>query len=553
MIILGISGGYGHDAAAALVRDGSIVAVVEEERLIRRKHAYGAAPVHAARYCLARAGISLGDVDVLALSWNPADQPGWPTRIHDTLLAHPFFAGERAPEVEVVGHAHAHAAAAFYCSGFPDAAVITVDGQGDGVSTCLGRAYGDVIDLGEEFGISDSLGFFYLALTNHLGFELGEEGKVMGLAAYAEPLAVPEPFDLSADGYRAVGVPRDVGNHYSLYRNVVRHWRAWCERELGSAVPVRFPVDPLTSRARAELTLGSAQERAAATGQAILQRVLLHLVRLAVDRAGTRRLVLGGGVALNCSANGVIERSGLVDELYVFPASGDAGTSLGAALAIAAARGERPAAPVESAAFGPEYPDEQMHELARSWHLSVTESADVVADTATLLEQGAVVGWLQGGMELGPRALGHRSILASPGDVGMRVRVNAIKGREQWRPLAPSLLAQAAAGIVETSGRAPFMLTACPVREEARGLIPAVVHVDGTCRPQLVRAGTNPRFARLLAAMGERTGQPVVLNTSFNLAGEPLVCTPHDAIRTFFGSALDALVLGRTILRKECL
>jgi len=550
VIVLGISGGYGHDAAAALVRDGQIVAVVEEERLIRRKHAYGAAPVHAAHYCLARAGISLHDVDVLAVSWDPRDQPGLPTKLHKTLLAHPFFAGQRAPHVDVVGHAHAHAAAAFYCSGFPDAAILTVDGQGDGVSTCLGRGHGNEIDLGEEFGIPDSLGFFYLALTNHLGFELGEEGKVMGLAAYAEPLRTADPFEFSSDGYRAIGVPRTADSNYTLYRDVVKHWRAWCEREFGPSVPVRYPVDPLTSRARAELTLGPAQEQAAATGQAILQRALLHLVRLAVSRTGTRRLVLGGGVALNCSANGVIERSGLVDELYVFPASGDAGTSLGAALVVAAARGERPVAPVESAAFGPDFPDELLDELARSLRLPVTVSADVAMDTAALLEQGAVVGWMQGGMELGPRALGHRSILASPGSVSTRVRVNAIKGREQWRPLAPSLLAQAAPDIVETTGRSPFMLTACPVREEMRGLVPAVVHADGSCRPQLVRAETNPRFAGLLAAIGERTGLPVVLNTSFNLAGEPLACTPHDAIRTFFGSSLDALVLGRTIIRK---
>lgn len=549
MIVLGISGGYGHDAAAALVRDGEIVAVVEEERLIRRKHAYGAVPVHSVRYCLDRAGISLRDVEVLALSWDPADQPGWPTRLHETLLAHPFFAGHRAPKVEVVGHAHAHAAAAFYCSGFPDAAILTVDGQGDGVSTCLGRGDGDEIDLGQEFGIPDSLGFFYLALTNHLGFELGEEGKVMGLAAYGEPLPTADPFEFSSDGYHAVGAPRTAGSRYAMYRDVVRHWRAWCEREFGPAIPVRYPVDPLNSRARAELILGPAQERAAATGQAILQRALLHLVRLAVNRAGTRRLVFGGGVALNCSANGVIERSGLVDELYVFPASGDAGTSLGAALAVAAVSGERPTTPVESAAFGPDYPDDLLHELARSLRLPATETADVEADTAALLERGAVVGWMQGGMELGPRALGHRSILANPASLGMRVQVNAVKGREQWRPLAPSLLAQAAPGIVDARGRAPFMLTACPVKDEVRGRIPAVVHVDGTCRPQLVRGG-NPRFAGLLAALGERTGLPVVLNTSFNLAGEPLVCTPHDAIRTFFGSSLDALVLGRTIITK---
>ncbi|QKG18667.1 carbamoyltransferase family protein [Actinomadura verrucosospora] len=550
MIVLGISGGYGHDAAAALVRDGRIEAVVEEERLTRRKHAYGAAPVHAAQYCLARSGIRLDEVDVLALSWEPAERPDWPTRLHETMLAHPFFASSPAPDVEIVGHARSHAAAAFYCSGFGDAAVLTVDGQGDGVSTCLGRATGDKIDLDREFGIADSLGFFYLALTNHLGFELGEEGKVMGLASYAEPADVPLPFELAADGYRAVGVPRGPADPYEHYRAVVAHWRRWCADELGRSLPVRYPVDPLTSRARADTVLGAQQQRAAATGQDILERTLLHLVRLAVERSGSRRLVIGGGVGLNCSANGVIERSGLVDELYVFPASGDAGTALGAALAVSAAAGERPRTAVETASFGPEYPDEALIDLVRGLGLPAAESDDVADDAAALLEQGDVLGWVQGPMEVGPRALGNRSILADPRDAARRTRVNSIKQREQWRPLAPSLLADAADEVLETSGRAPFMLTACPVTDAARDRTPAVVHVDGTCRPQLVRRENNPRFADLLSKVGVRTGQPIVLNTSFNLAGEPLVCTPLDAIRTFYASPLDALVLGRTIIRK---
>ncbi|NBH07715.1 carbamoyltransferase C-terminal domain-containing protein [Amycolatopsis sp. SID8362] len=551
MKVLGISGGYGHDAAAALVEDGRIVTVVEEERLTRRKHAYGSAPVHAAHYCLAKAGIRLDDVDVLALSWEPAERSDWPTRLHETMLSHPFFAGARVPDIEIVGHALSHASAAFYCSGFADAAVLTVDGQGDGIATCLGRASGDKIELEQEFDIADSLGFFYLALTNHLGFELGEEGKVMGLASYAEPQAVPLPFELSAEGYRAIAAPRHPEDPYRRYRGVVAYWRRWCAEQFGEPVPVRYPVSSLTSRARADVELGPAHQRAAATGQAILETTLLHLVRLAVERSGSRRLVIGGGVGLNCSANGVIERSGLVDELYVFPASGDAGTGLGAALAVSAADGERPWAAVETASFGPDYPDDALLALTHSLGLPAVEAEDVAADTAALLEQGHVIGWFQGAMELGPRALGNRSILADPGDVGRRIRVNSIKQREQWRPLAPSLLASAAGDVVGTAGRAPFMLTACPVLDTVRARIPAVVHVDGTCRPQLVRHETNPRFAELLERVGGRTGLPVVLNTSFNLAGEPLVCTPLDAIRTFSASPLDALVLGRTIIRKQ--
>jgi len=551
VIVLGISGGFGHDAAAALVVDGEIVAAVEEERLVRRKHAYGQAPVHSARWCLAQGGIRLDDVDVLALSWQPTEQPDWPLLLHESLLSHPFFAGSARPAIEVVGHARAHAAASYYCSGFEDAAILTVDGQGDSISTTLGVGGGDIIDLQQEFGIGDSLGFFYLALTNHLGFELGEEGKVMGLASYASPSDFPLPFDLTNEGYRAIGTPRNGSDPYALYRSVVAHWRGWCERTLGPPVRVSYPLDPLQSRATVEVQLAPPQERAAATGQAILEQTLLHLVGLAVERSGSRRLVIGGGVGLNCSANGVIERSGLVDDLYVFPASGDAGTSVGAALSVSAASGQRPRRPVESAALGPAYSDAATADLVRDLGLTAERPSDIADHAAERIARGEVIGWFQGRCEIGPRALGNRSILADPGDAGNRNRVNAIKGRERWRPLAPSILGSAGHEIVDTHGRAPFMLTACPVRASAQDALPAVVHVDGTCRPQFVRPESNPRYAALLQRLEERRGLPVVLNTSFNVAGEPLVCTPYDAIRTFFASSLNALVIGDTVVLKQ--
>jgi carbamoyltransferase len=552
VIILGISGGLGHDAAAGLVIDGEVVAAAEEERFVRRKHAYGLPPVNAVRYCLAHAGIDLADVDYLALSWDPAElHPEWPTLIHERLLRHPFFSRAPRPAIEVVDHARAHAAAAFSCSGFTDAAVLTVDGQGDAVSTTLGRGVGTKLTTSASFGIPDSLGFFYLALTNYLGFELGEEGKVMGLASYAEPEPVESPFELTEDGYRATVDVGPAGSAYDTYRAVVAAWGQWFTDRFGPAVTPAYRSDPIRGRTHADLALTAHHQRVAAIGQAELERVLLHLVGLAVRETGVRDLVIGGGVALNCTANGVIEQSGLVDRLYVFPASGDAGTGLGAALAVAADHGERPSAAVETAALGPDFGDADVAAFLHELDLPVRESQDVAADTAELLGQGKVVGWVQGRMEIGPRALGNRSILALPRDRAMHTRVNDIKGREQWRPLAPSLRAADADRYVTSTGPAPFMLSACPVTERARRETPAVVHVDGSCRPQLVRAETNPRYAALLDAVGAATGTPVVLNTSFNQAGEPLVCTPHDAVRSFFASRLDALVVGRSIVTKR--
>ncbi|GAA2682569.1 MULTISPECIES: carbamoyltransferase C-terminal domain-containing protein [Actinosynnema] len=552
MIVLGISGGLGHDAAAGLVIDGEVVACAEEERFVRRKHAYGLTPANAAMYCLDYAGITMADIDCLAVSWDPRHRhPDWPTTLHERLLGHPFFAGSPRPAVQVVGHARAHAAAAFSCSGFTDAAVLTVDGQGDAVSTTLGRGSGTELTADASFGIRDSLGFFYLALTNYLGFELGEEGKVMGLASYTTPTSTPNPFELTGDGYRS---PLDVAaadSDHDTYRAVVGGWKQWFTDRFGPPAIPTYRVDPIRGRARVDLTLAPHHYEAAAAGQAELERVLLHLVELAVAGTGVRDLVIGGGVGLNCTANGVVERSGLVDRLYVFPASGDAGTGLGAALAVAAENGERPKAAIETAAFGPEFADADIAALLHELDLPSCEATDVAADTAALLDRGMVVGWVQGRMEIGPRALGNRSILALPRERRVHTAVNNIKGREQWRPLAPSILAADADRYVTAAGRAPFMLTACQVTDRAREEVPAVVHVDGSCRPQLVREETNACYAGLLDAVTAATGTPVVLNTSFNQAGEPLVCGPHDAIRSFFASGLDALVMGNSIVTKR--
>ncbi|MBF6212195.1 carbamoyltransferase [Nocardia puris] len=551
MIILGISGGLGHDASAAVVRDGDVVAVAEEERFVRRKSAYGCAPISATMYCLAEAGLTLSDIDVLALSW-ATDRPdaGPAVSVHETLLAHPALAGHRRPEVHMVDHATSHAAAAFHCSGFSSAAIITADGQGDGVATTIGHGVGTTITNLASHGIADSLGFFYLALTNHLGFELGEEGKVMGLAARARPVAAPSAFTLTDSGYRANIDVDGSGGDVAAFRATVAMWRRWLESSFGSPVPVSYSMDRLHGRIRTTTELDDHHATVAAAGQAELERVLLHLVRLAVAHTGERRLVLGGGIALNCTANGVIERSGLVDELYVFPAGGDAGTGLGAALAVAAAHGERPTGVIDRADLGPSFSDDEIGGLLQRLDVAAQRCDDVATEVAHLLDAGKVVGWFQGRMELGPRALGNRSILADPRQRANHTRVNDIKGREQWRPLAPSLRATDGHSYVQTPGSAPFMLTAAPVVEDMRAVIPAVVHTDGSCRPQFVTRERNAPFAALLDALDANCGVPVVLNTSFNLAGEPIVCTPYDAVRTFFSSGIDTLAIGSFLVRK---
>lgn len=552
MYVLGLSGGYGHDPAAALVRDSTIVAAAEEERFTRRKHAFGQAPINAAAYCLAAAGITLGDVDCVAIGWQPAVAPPWPTKLHEDLLAHPFFQGQRRPPVEVVSHPLAHATVAFRCSAFDDAAVLIVDGQGDGISTTLAHGTSAGVTLLEHYGIEDSLGYFYWALTTHLGWEWGEEGKVMGLASYERDGGGPAAFDLRADGYGTRVRPERADGHFLCGRATFAAWRRFIAEHHGSPATVRYPVDVLTQRPRRALEITDRARTVAAWGQGQLERVLRHLAHVVVERTGSRNLVIGGGSAYNCSANGLLRSEAGISDLYVFPASGDAGTSIGAALAVAGFERGRPSGePLDQAALGPDFDDEDIARLLQESGIPVRRSADVSSEAAALIADDRIIGWFQGRMEIGPRALGQRSILAKPHRREMRDRVNAIKGREPWRPLAPALLADAAPEYLSDPRPAPFMLTATTVREERRDRIAATVHVDGSCRPQTVDRDAGTRYAHLLARLGELTGVPIVLNTSFNVGEEPIVLSPRDAVRSFFASGLDALVIGDCIVEKR--
>ena len=554
MYILGLSGGYGHDPAAALVLGSTVVAAVEEERFIRRKHAFGQIPAHAAAYCLAAAGIGLEEVDCIAIAWQPQHPPPWPTKLHEDLFEHPFFKGQRCPPVEIVSHPLAHATVAFWCSGFEEAAVLIVDGQGDGISTTLAHGHHGDVTLLEQYGIEDSIGFFYWALTTHLGWAWGEEGKVMGLAPYGTAGNGPPAFDLRPDGYTPHVSPgtEPTDGHFRRGRTTFAAWRRFLEEHHGSAATLRYPVDPLTQRPRPAIEINERERAIAAWGQGEFERVLRHLAHVVVERTGSANLVLGGGSAYNCAANGRLRAEPGIDDVYAFAASGDAGTSLGAALAVAGTAGRRPRGePVGDAALGPGFEDDDIARLLRECGIVARRSSDVCSDAAALIASDSIVGFFQGRMEIGPRALGNRSILASPRSPETRDRVNAVKGRESWRPLAPSLLDDAAAEYLVDPRPAPFMLTATSVRDERRDRIPAVVHVDGSCRPQIVRRDAGTRYAGLLARLGEMTGVPLVLNTSFNIGDEPIVLSPRDAVRSFFASGLETLVIGDSIVEKR--
>ncbi len=564
MDILGLN--FSLDSAAALVRDGRTVAAAVEERFDRVKHSR-AFPLRAMEYCLEAGGTTLGEVDGVAFFWNPALQLGrllprlsssW--RHHAEYLyalpnyllsAAPPAAGEppaplmeqtiRLPgrdkplKIHYVAHHLAHAASAFFPSPFSRAAILTVDGYGEGASALLGAGRGNKIEVFDEIPFPHSLGSFYAAVTEYLGFLPNcDEGKVMGLAPYGEPVFCEKML-------RIVGGGRDPFDlsYFDYYREARHRFSPRFVKEFG---PPRAPGTPLTAR----------HKRIAASAQLALEEALLVMARRLYKLAGEPFLCLAGGVALNSVANGRILRETPFEDIYVQPAASDAGTSLGAALYVHhVVAGNRRRSRMLHDYLGPTYSAEEIEKTLRTAKLPYERSADVEAAAAGLLSRGRFVGWFQGGMEFGPRALGNRSILCDPRPKGAKDKLNRqVKRREPFRPFAPSVPLEKSEKYFEHRGEAPFMLKVAAVREERRGELPAVTHVDGTARLHTVRRKTNPRYYKLMERFEELTGTPVILNTSFNVKGEPIVRTPEDALRCFFTTGLDDLVLGDFIVSK---
>ncbi|MGB6164297.1 MAG: carbamoyltransferase C-terminal domain-containing protein [Pseudonocardiaceae bacterium] len=570
--VLGLGGPYHHDASACLVDGtGAIVAFVEEERLSRRKHhKHSRSCTHAALFCLSSAGINLADVAEIAVAWNPR----WPTpteQITDCeliaeLLNPRHFDGYVPARLSVIDHHLAHAASAFYPSGFPDAAVLVADGSGDGVATSIYRGDPNGLAPLRRYAFTQSLGWFYETVAEYIGLgDWTSTGKLMGLAAYGEPvhdfgfLQVGHDdgylIDLSRYGMPPEGAVAADYVDLSYYHQLKRAY-AEAFADLGVAGCGQKPSCDSTL-GRLETTGGFTADQAnlAASAQRALERCMLQLARSAMTQAGSRRLCIAGGVGLNCSANGVLYRHGDVEDLFVQPAAGDAGCAIGAALECVRRAGRLaiPGRGLDSVALGPSFDDCAIRKTLDSCQLRYTYYGDdIVEPIAAALASDAVVGWFQGPTEAGPRALGQRSILANPSKVESRDRINRdIKRREMWRPLAPSILAAAAEEFVIQPGPADFMIVAYHATGYARATIPATVHVDGSLRPHTVHENLNPRYARLLRAVEAETGVPALLNTSFNHEAEPIVCTPTDALRTFYSTPLDALALGGFLLTKD--
>ncbi|MGH9699202.1 MAG: carbamoyltransferase family protein [Candidatus Acidiferrales bacterium] len=558
MISLGFNYSNMHDSSACIARNGEILFAVAEERLSRSKHD-ARFPVLAIRACLDFAGLRAADLDFVCQSW---PLPGAQLR-HDlkcmltgTLPVTPIdvlnlFRGQMANRSQrggmkpfqrnfeaplarfrFVDHHLAHAISAYAYSGFDESAVLVIDGRGAWEATSLWHGRDGRLEHVWTIPWPNSLGLFYAQFTQYLGFTpFSDEWKVMGLAPYGEPGINLREFLVPDDNPYRVASRLLLGRHPAPLAAI--------ESRLG---PSRVP----------ESEIGAAHKNLAFAVQDSCEIAMLTLARAAVKKTGSRNLCLAGGVALNSKANGKILASGAVDRIFVQPAASDDGACLGAALAPHLdGGGKLPLRKMRHAYLGPESSDAAIESALQTFKLRAKRLTDPASAAAELLAGGKILGWFQGRMEFGPRALGARSILADPRDPEMIVKVNnAVKFREWWRPFAPSMLAECAGDYIESATDSPFMILTAQVRPEKRAVIPSVTHVDGSARPQTVERDVNPLYWRLIYEFGQRTGVPVIMNTSFNLRGEPIVCTPADAIRTFFSSGMDALVIGSFLVEK---
>ncbi len=579
MNILGINAYHGN-ASAAIVCEGRLVAAVEEERFNRVKYAAGF-PAAAIRYCLDAAGLTLAEIHHIAVPRDPFARLG--TKLFYALRM-PSFARERAkvlakftgirealarafdadPAVirarfHRIEHHQAHLASAFFVSPFERSALLSADGLGDFASTMWGTGAGPRMDIQGCVAFPHSLGLYYTAVTQYLGFlKFGDEYKVMGLAAYGQP----EHLGVFRDMVRSEGRGFRLGLDYFLHHRtgpemtwasaeqtpaLGRMYSNEMPRRLGAA---RDPEAPLEQRHR----------NLAASLQARLEEVYLGLLRSLAERTGEKAVCLAGGVAFNCVANGKIFDRTPFERVYVHPAAGDAGLAVGAAYYVWHQILGRPRSFVmDHAYWGPEYSREkicaavQRSEVSRGGHaIAELSEEELTRRAARIVADGKILGWYQGRAEWGPRALGNRSIVADPRRPEMKEILNRrIKHREIFRPFAPSILAEATSDWFENSQPSPFMTLAYPVRPEKRGQIPAPTHVDGTGRLQTVTREANLRYWKLIRAFGDLTGVPVVLNTSFN-DNEPIVCRPEEALDCFLRTQMDALALGDVLITKSC-
>ena len=559
MFILGLNG-YMHDASASLIHNGQLVAFAEEERFIREKHT-SKFPYKAIEFCLKKAGITINEVEHIGFFWKP--WKGIINRIWlfiQDLQPHKIFSNNRRNKIfknmlkkkkkirkeygyrnqfHFIEHHLAHCASSFLISPFENSAILTIDANGELATTLIALGIGNEIYKLKEIWYPNSLGLLYASVTEYLGFrENNGEGKVMGLSAYGKPIYYDKfkkivRFNSHGEFY----VDMDYFDIHLTKEKYVR------ENFIELFGPPRMREGPLTQR-HADI---------AASLQKVLEEAVIKLVKYAKEITKQKNLSMAGGVVLNSVMNGKIKSMDIFENIFFQPASNDAGTSLGCAFYIwNVLLGQKRKFVFEHPYWGPEYSEIEILNAIKKYNLNYTYYENIEKITAELLSKGYIIGWFQGRMEVGPRALGNRSILADPRKAEMKDILNLkVKHRESFRPFAPSVLEEYASEFFNIKGCDPYMITVWEVKEEKRKLVPAITHVDGTARVQTVSKKTNPKYWKLIDYFSKITGIPVILNTSFNVRGEPIVCSPEDAINCFLKTQMDYLILGNYLIDKS--
>ncbi len=539
--ILGINGGVRpgyQDISAVLMRDGKVIAAIEEERLNRVKHDAGHLPILSVKEVLSIAGISMEDVDIVAFHGST-----WQLEIEIVLQKHFENYFGFCPAIKRYHHHDCHAASTFYPSGFEEALVITVDGSGDGVSTQIAIGRKNKIEVLHRFNRPQSLGMYYSMMTQLCGFTRdADEYKLMGLAAYGD------------------GSKFDLNSLLQINENCYHFDESFMVEILpGQSSPSRYEMlfskklhDQTGLQRRHENEISEPYKHLAAVAQSQLEKALAALVKKYIAETEIRKVCIAGGVALNCLANQKIEALEEVDELFVQPASSDAGISLGAAYLASLDSGVTNFEKQTHTFYGNQFSQSEIEETIQKCNLDYIKVENPVAAAAELLSQNKVIGWFQGRMEFGPRALGNRSILTNPAAPGIQQIVNhKVKFREGFRPFGASVLEEDFHHFFEAKcSDAPYMTKVFKVKPEHQKLLEGVTHADGTCRVQTVNKEQNELYYNLLSAFKKQSGHGVLLNTSFNLNHEPIVNTPREAIASFYASGLDALIIGNCLIKK---
>ena len=559
MIILGLNGWNerSHDAAACIIKDNRLIFAVEEERIVRKKHSFDLIPMQSVLYALKYCDLTIDDIDLVAFGW---DFTKWfgkdisKKEILNTLLPQNIFSYKKSPDLILVPHHLAHAYYSYFSSPFVDqkASILIIDGQGERESTSFGYASKNKVSLGFSLSASQSLGYFYEAACRFLGYSNLDGGKLMGLAGYGKRENSEFGHKLNYYKQKLSGFPNFIAKGIDVEEETINWWTRYFEK--------LFRLEAKRNNYKFSSSFKFEKEREnnvedryviiAYTIQKVLEKVLLQMSGELKDNYRTDKLVLGGGVALNCSANQKIINTHKI-KLHIPPSPADSGVAIGAAIYGVRQYNKNLVLGLQSPYLGPDYTNNQIRELLERNKVAYQYTKKPYKVAAFLLEKNYLLGWFQGKMEFGPRALGNRSILANPLFKENKYRLNNLKGREQWRPLGVSVIEEEAKNYFETGDISPSMMMAVKVSKKLKKKCPTVVHIDGTSRPQLVKKGNNLTFYNLIKKFEELTGLPIVINTSFNRYDEPIVNSPEDALRTFFTTSLDALILNNYVITKK--